>query len=103
MKYFSQMTFYILLLPFSADAFQTDTTTRMATEDKKIETAHPVASSEFNLMDKDQDGTVTEKEASEIGVNNLFSDMDINGDGILSRREYMTYRQQDTPQIKKNR
>ncbi len=102
MRHVYYTTLFTLLISSGATAFQTDNTTHMAKEDSKRDETHPVASSEFDLMDSNKDGVVTEKEASDIGVNSLFSDMDINGDGVLSRKEYMNYREEDTPQVKED-
>lgn len=95
MRFITKTTALSLLFSFHVAAFQAETT-----DDMKEASEHPVASSEFALMDKNKDGVVTEKEASEIGVNNLFSDMDMNDDGVLSRKEYTKYREQETPQTR---
>ncbi|WP_218312615.1 hypothetical protein [Alteromonas antoniana] len=102
MRFVTQTALFSLLLSFQAIALQNDITADMNNDDAQKSSEHPVASSEFDLMDKNKDGVVTEQEASDIGVNNLFSDMDSNGDGVLSQKEYMNYRDEDTPQIRED-
>lgn len=102
MRFITEATLFSFLFSFQAAALQNDITTDMSKDDAQESAEHPVASSEFNLMDKNKDGVVTEQEASDIGVNSLFSDMDINGDGVLSRKEYMNYRDEETPQIRED-
>ncbi|WP_414829187.1 hypothetical protein [Alteromonas sp. H39] len=102
MRLFTKAALVLLFFSFHTVASQVDSAANVDVDDKRPQTSseHPVASSEFDLMDKNKDGVVTEKEASEIGVNSLFSDMDINGDGVLSLKEYMKYRDQETPQTR---
>ncbi len=51
-----------------------------------------VARNEFDMLDENGDGQVTEKEASNAGVNETFSDMDSNDDNMITHQEYSEYR-----------
>ena len=51
-----------------------------------------VARNEFEMMDKNGDGHVTEDEASQTGVDQTFSEIDQNDDNRITRNEYEEYR-----------
>ena len=51
-----------------------------------------VARNEFKMLDANGDGEVTKDEASKVGINSTFDDIDANSDEVLTRKEYKMYR-----------
>lgn len=51
-----------------------------------------VARNEFKMLDANGDGEVTKDEASKVGINSTFDDIDANNDEVLTRKEYKMYR-----------
>lgn len=51
-----------------------------------------VARNEFKMLDANGDGEVTKDEASKVGINSTFDDIDANSDEVLTRNEYKMYR-----------